>query len=202
MGCQERLAQWWRLAVSARKVCFEFLVTLERDGLFPSTNDSGHCCHIPWRLLGRGYAGLQELSCGGRSMGYVLSHECGVLNSKRSVRIFLSKWHNCRMADYARRLSEMSTLSKAKADNLALHTKLKALSGKLGRGLGEGAVREAAWLSTTVAVPTDAQMQHRSKFSGMPDSRLMSLTKGNLVARIKAAGANICVENVQGSPGH
>ncbi|CAN0332613.1 unnamed protein product, partial [Ectocarpus sp. 4 AP-2014] len=52
-------------------------------------------------------------------------------DSKVAHEVFLfilQKWHNCRMGDYARHVSQVSSIGKDKA-SLALRSKLKAVAG-------------------------------------------------------------------------
>lgn len=59
--------------------------------------------------------------------------------SVREVFDFLlTKWHNCRMGDHVRRVTETTKLCKEKASNLALRTTLKAVSGKSEKGNATG----------------------------------------------------------------
>lgn len=123
----------------------------------------------------------------------------------------MTKWHNVRMGDYTRRLSEVSsTVSAAKADNTALRTTLKVVSrnskgsgagsrssGERGRGvpseIAPESVSESAPESVSSARQTgdnvsDAHKNYRGLVSGMTEVQFQNMTKDELIYHARLAG--------------
>ena len=112
----------------------------------------------------------------------------------------LDKWLNCRMGDYARRLSDTSMiLISAKAGDAALRTKLRAVSGQSSGGStnrstgteGEGlSPRISEQNRKTGSDVTEAQREHGETIRHIPDIVLNRQRKESLLKHARLAEGN------------